>query len=72
MCETTIVVTANGRVCGVLTWTDGFRPVTQPRKAVTQDTVLEYAVRLERRGLRDEADFLLCQFIAGRRVELAG
>lgn len=72
MCQTTVVVTANGRVRGVYSWTDGFKPVTQPRKAVTQDTVLEYAVRLERRGLRDEADFLLDQFIAGCRVELAG
>jgi hypothetical protein len=71
MCETTIVVTADGRVCGVHSWTGGFVPLKCPRKPVTQDTVLEFAVHLERRGLRDEADFLLSRFLAGYKVELA-
>lgn len=71
MCEATIVVTADGHVRGVLTWTEGFKSLKCPRKPVTEDSVLEFAVRLERRGLHDEAAFLLDRFLAGFRVELA-
>lgn len=71
MCDTAIVVTADGHVRGVLTWTEGFKPLKCPRKAVTEDSVLAMAVCLERRGLRDEAETLLDRFCAGLRVELA-
>jgi len=70
MCETTIVVAADGHIRGVYTWTGGFKPLKCPRKPVTQDTVLECAVRLERCGRRDEAEFLLNRYLAGFRVEL--
>lgn len=70
MCHATIVATEDGRVLGVLTWTDGFKPIKCPRKPATEDSVLAYAVRLERRGLHDEAALLLDRFIAGLRVEL--
>ncbi len=71
MCNTTIVVTADGHVRGVQDWTEGFKPLKCPRKPVTEEAVLEIAVRLERRGLHDEAEFLLDRFIAGFRLELA-
>lgn len=71
MCETTIVVSADGHVRGVLTWTGGFKPLKCPRKPVTEDYVLAVAVQLERRGRRDEAELLLDRFLAGFRVELA-
>jgi len=70
MCHATIVATADGHVRGVLSWTEGYKPLKCPHKPVTQDSVLECAARLERRGLRVEADFLLNQFLAGFRVEL--
>jgi hypothetical protein len=71
MCETTLVVTADGHVHGVHSWTVGFRPLKCRRKAVTEDVVLAIAVQLERRGLHDEAEFLLDRFCAGFRLELA-
>ena len=71
MCET-IVVIVDGHVRGVQTWTEGFKSLKCRRKPVTQDTVLEFAVRLERRGFHDEAEILLDRFCACLRVELAG
>ena len=71
MCHATIVATANGHVRGVLSWTEGYKPLRCPRKPVTVDYVLELAVRLERRGLHDQADYLLDRFISGFRLELA-
>ena len=70
MCEATIIATADGHVRGVHSWTEGFTPLKCPRKAVTEDSVLACAVRLERRGLHDEAALLLDRFVAGLRVEL--
>jgi len=69
MCEA-IIVTTGGHVRGVLSWTEGFKPLKCRRQAVTEDVILEYAVRLERRGLHDEAAELLERFLAGLRVEL--
>jgi len=69
--ETTIIVTAAGHVRGVRDWTEGFKPLKCPRKSVTEDVVLAVAVRLESRGLHDEAELLLDRFIAGFRLEIA-
>jgi hypothetical protein len=71
MCETTIVVDADGHICGVRSWTMGFKTLKCPRKAVTEDQILVIAVQLERRGLHDEADLLLDRFLSGFRMELA-
>ena len=71
MAETTIIVTAAGHVRGVRDWTEGFKPLKCPRKPATEEIVLEIAVRLERRGLHDEAELLLDRFIAGFRLEIA-
>ncbi len=71
MAETTIIFTAEGHVCGVRDWTAGFKALKRPYKPATEDVVLAVAVRLERRGLHDEAELLLDRFIAGFRVELA-
>lgn len=71
MCHATLVATADGHVRGVLSWTEGFKPLICPRKPVTEDAILALAVRLERRGLHDEAETLLDRYLAGFRVELA-
>jgi hypothetical protein len=70
MCETTIMVDAGGHIRGVRSWTMGFKALKCPHKAASEDAVLEFAVRLERRGLHDEAESLLDRYLSGFRVEL--
>ncbi|MBM3260785.1 hypothetical protein FJY93_00005 [Candidatus Kaiserbacteria bacterium] len=68
MCAFNVVLSADGRICGVHDWTEGPKPLTPPRKIVTQDDVLARAVWLDRRGQSDEADELLDRYITGLRA----
>lgn len=70
MCETTIIVDADGHIRGVRSWTKGFKALKCPRKVATEEQILVLAIRLERRGLHDEAEFLLDRFCSGFRMEL--
>jgi hypothetical protein len=57
------LVVVSGRVVGVYSWTEGFRPLQCPRKALTEEDVLAIALRLEKRGMQEEAlAFIECFF----------
>lgn len=55
MCETKLVVSADGHVRGVHDWTGGFKPLKCPRKKATEDDILAIALRLEKAGQQEEA-----------------
>lgn len=55
MSNATIVATAAGRVCGVHSWTEGFKPLKCPRKVATEDDILAVALWLEKHGKPEEA-----------------
>ncbi|MBI2030813.1 hypothetical protein HYT05_04285 [Candidatus Kaiserbacteria bacterium] len=68
MCAFNVVLSADGRVCGVHDWTEGAKPLTPPHKPATEDDILARAVWLDRRGQNDEAEALLDRYLAGRRA----
>jgi hypothetical protein len=49
------IVTAAGRIRGVLTWTEGFKALKRPRTQPTEDDILATALWLEKHGQPDEA-----------------
>jgi len=56
MHKATVVATENGRVLGVHTWTEGFKPLKCPRKRVmTEDDILAVALWFEKHGQEDAA-----------------
>lgn len=65
---TTLPVERDGKVIGIASWTEGFIPGCKPRKALTENDVLAFAVFLERRGLQDQADELLERYLQGYRM----
>jgi len=65
------VVTRDGHVVGVQSWTEGFKTLKCPRKALTEERVLAMALWLEKRGCGEAAEELLDRFCAGFRITLA-
>ena len=64
MSKATLVATADGHVCGVHSWTEGFTALKCPtRKVRTEDDVLAVALWLEKHGRQDEALAYLEHFI---------
>lgn len=67
MCQTTLVVTEDGHVLGVQSWTEGFKPLQCPRKVMDERHVLAVASWFEKRGRREEADEVLEKFLQDHR-----
>ena len=63
------IVIANGVIVGVHSWTEGFRALKCPKKALTEDDVLAVALWLEKRGMQDEALALIERFVEYHRLQ---
>ncbi len=69
MSTATLVVTADGRVCGVHDWTGGFKSLQRPRVVWTEDRILAVALWLEKHGKADEALAFTERFVDRPRVQ---
>ncbi len=64
MSNAKLVLSADGHVFGVHSWTDGFVAIKCPRKCMTEDDALAIALWLANRGLREEAEEFIENFLA--------
>ncbi len=62
-----VVMQADGKVAGVLSW-DGFHRAMPAPKKMSEDQILARALYLEKHGFREEADELLELYLAGYNV----
>lgn len=62
------LVSANGHICGVHDWTEGFTALKCRRKEPTEDDVLAFALWLENRGLEEAVEDILERYLAGYRL----
>lgn len=70
MSNAAIVATADGRVCGVHSWTEGFRALSPPRKRrPSEDDILASALWLEKHGRGDEALAYIERFVDLPRIQ---
>ena len=64
MSTATVVVTADGHICGVHSWTEGYRPLATPRKRrPSENDILATALWLEKHGRGEEALAYIERFV---------